>query len=222
MNWIDLGNPVPRQEAHTCAPVSWPAGMVWPFPQLPDRPAISFDKVRLRRRSGRTFLTPTDGQLGELLGLTCRVQFTISDIYGFPQTHRPPPSAGAIHPVNVIVHTAGEPSWARYDPFDHALVELPARIAPPTVRIAMEEVLPAGGATLLLFAAQPALTFAKYEHACSLVWRDAGVLQGYLSMAAESLGLNFCLIGVTGEPWVSRLIDEGALVGVGAAYVGAP
>jgi hypothetical protein len=74
----------------------------------------------------------------------------------------------------------------------------------------------------MLFAAEPNLTFAKYNEACSLIWRDAGVLQGILSLAAEDLGLNFCLVGVTGEPWVSGLIEQNTLVGVGAAYVGAP
>ena len=75
-------------------------------------------------------------------------------------------------------------------------------------------------ATLLLFAAKPERTFAKYDSACSLVWRDAGVLLGYLSIAAESIGLNFVPLGINGEPFVSRLVDQAGLVGVGGAFVG--
>ena len=40
-------------------------------------------------------------------------------------------------------------------------------------------------------------------------------------VAAESLDLSFCPLGVTGEPWTSRLLDQPGLVGVGAAFVGA-
>jgi len=79
----------------------------------------------------------------------------------------------------------------------------------------------AGSATLLLFVAEPGMTIAKYSNASSLIWRDAGILQGYFAAAAESLDLNFCFLGVTGEPWASQLVDQPGLCGVGAAYVGA-
>jgi hypothetical protein len=113
-------------------------------------------------------------------------------------------------------------AWMRYDAFTHSLRELRTTVRPSTVRAALDEVMPGEKATVILFAAEPKLTFAKYEDACSLVWRDAGVLQGHLSLAAEALGLSLCLLGVTGEPWVSRLVEQDALVGVGAAYVGTP
>jgi hypothetical protein len=100
------------------------------------------------------------------------------------------------------------------------LIDVPSRLSAEEVRRNLEVVLPLSSATLLLFAAEPGMTSAKYENAMSLVWRDAGVLQGHLAMAAEAIGLNFCLLGVIGEPWIGALTDEPGLVGVGAAYVG--
>jgi SagB-type dehydrogenase family enzyme len=173
------------------------------------------------RRSGREYAAPSIEELAHLLSLSCRVREVLSPAGTLPQSSRPAPSAGALHPIHIILHRRNEPQWNRYDPYTHALWELRSDTPPSVVRGALESVLPGGDATLMLFAAEPGLTFAKYHRACSLIWRDAGVLQGFLSLAAAAIGLNFCLVGVTGEPWVRGLVEQDALVGVGAAYVGA-
>ena len=85
----------------------------------------------------------------------------------------------------------------------------------------MDKLLHAPEATLFLFAAEPGMTAAKYGDPLSLVWRDAGVLLGYLAAAAESIDLRLCPLGVTGDPWVRRLVDQAGLAGVGTALVGA-
>lgn len=220
MSWIDLGNPVPLEAPQPYSPTQWPKGKAHTLCEEFDEATRSFQHVVDTRRSRRTFDPPDEARLSHLLSLTCRARSIISQQLGFPQSARPAPSAGAIHPVHVILHGVNDPGWSRYDPFEHALVELPSRLEPSTVRAALDHVLPSARATLILFAAEPALTFAKYRDACSLIWRDAGVLQGYFSAAAEALELYFCLLGVTGEPWVSRLVDQKTLIGVGAAYVG--
>jgi len=220
MSWIDLGNPIPKEAPQPYTPAPWPAGRSRSLPREFAGATRSFQDVAHLRRSRRTYRAPDETTLSHLLSLTCRAGSTISQQLGFPQTMRPAPSAGAIHPVHVILHGKDDPGWSRYDPFTHALVELPSGLKPCIVRTALEHVLPSADATLILFAAEPALTFAKYSDGCSLIWRDAGVLQGYFSAAAEALALHFCLVGVTGEPWVSRLVDQRALIGVGAGYVG--
>jgi len=111
--------------------------------------------------------------------------------------------------------------WFRYDAVSHALNEVITGLDPRPVWADMQRVLPAPSATLLILAAEPGRTSAKYEAAASLVWRDAGVLLGFLAVAAEALGLNYCPLGVTGDSWVKRLLDQPGLAGVGAAFVGA-
>ena len=220
MSWIDLGNPAPLEVPQPYSPMPWPKGKVRSLRREFDGATRSFRHVVHTRRSRRTFGQPDETRVSHLLSLTCRAHSIISQQLGFPQTTRPAPSAGAIHPVHVILHGIEDPGWTRYDPFEHALVELRSKLKPSTVRTALDRVLPSARATLILFAAEPTLTFAKYRDGCSLIWRDAGVLQGYFSAAAEALKLHFCLVGVTGEPWVSRLVDQKALIGVGAAYLG--
>lgn len=220
MSWIDLGNPAPLEAPQMCVPRPWPEGKVRLLSdEHLDVPA-TFQHIASTRHSRRDFYPSEDPRLGQLLDMTCRARTVISHQLGFPQTSRPAPSAGAIHPVHVILHRFDDPGWSRYDPMKHALIELPSSVTPSSVRRGLNEVLPGAAATIILFAAEPALTFAKYRHACSLIWRDAGVLQGFFSAAAEALALNCCLLGVTGEPWVSRLVEQKTLIGVGAAYVG--
>ena len=221
MTWVDLGDPVPWPEPRPHRPVRWPDGEVRSLAADAVWPQKSFADIATRRRTRRSFAALDEARLGALLALTCRARALGPDSLGFPLSTRPVPSAGAIHPVHLIVHFSGTATWHRHDPVGHSLVEVPSVLSPAEVRASLDGVLPSGTATLMLFAAEPAMTFAKYRDACSLVWRDAGVLQGHLAVAAETLDLPFCLLGVTGEPWVGRLLDQPGLVGVGAAYVGA-
>lgn len=221
MTWIDLGNPHPLPSARTYTPLVWPAGELVPLPPPSESATRSFSDVALARRTRRNFLALGTGNLSSLLSLTCRVQKVGDTALGFPLTQRPAPSAGAIHPIHLILLEPGTSAWQRYEPFQHALVNVPTSVDAQHVRRAMEEVLAAPGATLLLLAAEGGMTAAKYDRPWSLVWRDAGVLLGWLSIAAEALDLSFCPLGVTGEPWTSRLLDQPGLMGVGAAFVGA-
>ena len=72
----------------------------------------------------------------------------------------------------------------------------------------------------MVLVAEPGKTAAKYANSESLVWRDAGVLLGYMSVVAEALGLGFCPLGITGQAYVSALSADARLTGVGLAVVG--
>lgn len=221
MEWVDLKNPRPRAEPRQYMPVGWANSPLVPLPDvfLPDTP--SFAAVVQTRRTRYSFSRLSIEQLAALMQLTCRVRATLSSALSFPQSYRPTPSAGAIHPVHVVLHSPGDAAIYRYDNIEHGLRQLDTSLDVMALREAMHEVIDAPNATLLLFVAEPGMTESKYENAASLVWRDAGVLLGMFAMAAEALSLNFSPMGVTGEPWVSQLIPNTSLVGVGAAFVGA-
>lgn len=227
MDWIDLGNPKPRQTPAAYVPLKWPQGSSTVVLEEP-RAAVGrdFADVLNQRRSCREFgPLPADAMLaivGALLSMSCRVQSVGDDSLGFPISRRPSPSAGAIHPIHVIVNVPGFGCWHRFDPNSRQLVELPTSVAVDEVRTSLDAVLPASNAALVLFVAEPSKTAAKYEHSESLVWRDAGVLQGIFAMAAEALGLGCTLLGITGDPWSRQLLDKPGLQGVGAAFVGRP
>lgn len=220
MSWVDLGNPYPLAEPRLYKPVAWPEGK---RTVLPDQSASALKplaQIAVERRTGHEFGAMSLATFGSLLALTSRIQSCGNERFGFALSKRPAPSAGAIHPIHVIVSLPAIEGWYRYDPMEHVLVELPSPVQTGDVRRTLNEIVPGDDATLLLFAAEPGKTFAKYADACSLIWRDAGVLLGYFAVAAEALSLSFSPLGVTGEPWVSHLVGAGELVGVGAAFVG--
>jgi hypothetical protein len=75
-------------------------------------------------------------------------------------------------------------------------------------------------ASVIAFAAEVGRTSVKYANPESLVWRDAGVLLGYLHLCAEALGLAFTPLGITGDPYIRHLDGQDRLRGVGLAVVG--
>lgn len=84
------------------------------------------------------------------------------------------------------------------------------------------KVLGGDRATRILFLSEPGKTLGKYQNGCSLIWRDAGALLGVMALTATAQGLNFCPLGITGEPWASNLAEQGKLAGVGFALLGSP
>jgi len=222
-DWVDLGSPRPRDKPRRYTPISWPLGprIPLPVPTVGTSPTKSCAELLLQRRTRREFLPLNSELLSKLTWLTCQVQRSGGDELGFPLSYRPCLSAGAIHPIHLLVVDPQADRWFRYDAVSHALNEVITGLDPRPVWADMQRVLPAPSATLLILAAEPGRTSAKYEAAASLVWRDAGVLLGFLAVAAEALGLNYCPLGVTGDSWVKRLLDQPGLAGVGAAFVGA-
>lgn len=124
-----------------------------------------------------------------------------------------------MHPIHVLLADDAR-VWRRYDPCAHALATLDG--SEPAVTAAWgsaQELIDMNGALLIALVCEPGKAAAKYENPESLVWRDAGVVLGYMSIAAEALGLSFCPLGLLGNP-LSTSTNEGAkpsLQGAGLA-----
>jgi hypothetical protein len=232
VTWQNLGNPYPLPVPVPYVPVEWREGseLLFHADRSPaehlssvtsSAASIAFDSLIASRRTRYSFGPLSLAMLGALFALTSKVTSQSSGRLGFPLSHRPAPSGGAIHPIHVITHLYGSPTLHRYDPFAHSLRELHCDANVGELRESMNSVLDGGKGALLLFVAEPGRTFAKYAQASSLVWRDAGILQGYFSVAAEALGINFAPLGITGEPWAGHLVQKPGLAGVGAAFAGA-
>lgn len=220
MEWPDLGQPAPRDTIRAHQPITWPQGTKQLLSHSPpDCDPGTADLFR-SRRTARDFGTVSPADLSDWFDLSCRVQQRQASELGFDLTRRPAPSAGAIHPIHVVLAWPKASSWHRYDPFDHSLQAFNGIAQAWEAHANLQQVLPAPNATLVLLAAEVGRTAAKYDHAASLVWRDAGALLATMALAAHALSLAFCPLGVTGEPWTGRLLEERGLVGVGAAFLG--
>lgn len=212
----------PRSEPQQYEPIQWPEGQRVQL--MPRSAGLSVDLVELmeQRQTRRDFACkPNIGELGELLWLACRSRSSRPSVYGPNQESRPHPSAGALHPIHVLVVLDAQAMY-RYDPALHALLELPnsAENAAYVLDIVRSSVDLGCGYVLALIA-EPGKTGSKYEDPDSLILRDAGVVLGYLSFVAEALGLAFCPLGITGNPGLTQRLPCGnALRAVGLAVLG--
>ena len=191
---------------------------------MPRSSALTVDLVELteQRQTRRDFgreLSLED--LGDFLWLACRSRSSRPSEYGPNQESRPHPSAGALHPIHVF-WASDATAMLRYDPVQHALLELPASTSNACHAVdAAKSSLDLGHGIVLALVAEPGRTGSKYEDPDSLVLRDAGVVLGYLSFVAEALGLAFCPLGITGNPALTQGFPSAeALRAVGLAVLG--
>jgi hypothetical protein len=126
-----------------------------------------------------------------------------------------------MHPIHVLV-SAEMATWSRYDPVEHALVAIPgSETNAAAVRAAAGQLLSVERGLVVALVAEPGKTAAKYTDPESLIWRDAGVVLGYMSVVAEALGLSFCPLGITGNRCLADILPLHAdLHGVGLAILG--
>ena len=222
-NWRDLGNPRPKHTLGRYKPVAWPQGDSLALDTNGAYLAPDLAAILATRRSRRNFVAPaTIEDLSALFDLCARTQeVQISDL-GFDLEFKPHPASGAIHSIHCLVQQRSGEEWRKYDPRSHELMVLPGSSeAAYAVRLAAEELMPTGSASLIALVAEPGKSAAKYDFPESLIWRDAGVMLGYFSIAAEALGLAFCPLGITGDPVIANTLDQqGRLRGVGLALLG--
>jgi len=109
----------------------------------------------------------------------------------------------------------------RYDPIGHSLAVVPnSHLGSQYARDEANSLVDTGRATLIGLLAESGKTAAKYKNAKTLVWRDAGVVLGYMSIVAQALKLSFCPLGVTGEPYMTEFLESDALQSAGIALLG--
>ena len=218
-----LLDPVPRARPARYQPFVWPPGVRLRL--APRNETLELDLVALleQRQTRRDFKKPVeDAKLGEFFWLACRNRSSHPSPFGPDQESRVHPSAGAMHPIHVLVSRDAGP-WMRYDPVEHALIELPGSTDSATAgRNAANRIFNLNHGVLLGLVAEPGKTEAKYENHETLVWRDAGVLLGYMSLVAEALRLDFCPLGITGQTHLTDYLPEASqLQAAGLAVLGA-
>ncbi len=225
-SWVSstpvLPDPVPRALPMRHESYVWPNGATTPL--TPREKPLELDLAALtsERQTRRAFgKRLDDAALGDFLWLACRNRSSRPSAFGPDQESRVHPSAGGMHPIHVLLADETGP-WLRYDPLKHALVELTGSDAGAAAgREAASSLVELGHGTLIGLLAEPGKTAAKYEHHESLVWRDAGVVLGYMSVMAQALGLSFCPLGITGRPHLTAHLPKASVLeAAGLAVVG--
>jgi SagB-type dehydrogenase family enzyme len=183
---------------------------------------LQFIHILDTRRSVRSSGPLLGEQLAELLWHGARVRETGSGRLGLQWQHRAAPSSGGIHPIHLFVRKRGNDEIHLYDPFAHALLSV-ATISKEPLVLLDEQVTaaaPTALGTVLILMADAHRTAAAYEHAHSLVWRDAGAFMMTLHLVAEYLKLAFCPVGVMGTALVDALGLPSGWMAAGTCVVG--
>lgn len=224
MKRTDLFSPVPRGRELPYADFSYSIEEKSYLPEPDPLPSVTFASVLASRESRRCFKPLSLNDLNCLLHYSARALVVASPKQSPRWQHRPTPSAGGRHPVDLLViHLQdSSPIVHLYQPEPHALAKLKvANTSLEKLCKLVNEVVSQEEATILWFGAQFDRTLSKYENGESLVWRDVGALLATISLVAECLGLNSCGLGITGEPFISELLaSNGQVIGVGGLLVG--
>jgi SagB-type dehydrogenase family enzyme len=189
----------------------------------PGRPlTVPFNEVITNRQSTRKFRPVSKEQLSELLWYTAKVKSLQMQDHGYILTHRGAPSAGARHPIDIIIYDPKmfeKDYFYYYNPFDHSLNQI-ANADTASLINHVGQIVPIGDGTLLWFVAHTQRTAAKYENPESLIWRDSGALINSIQLTCTALKLNSCPIGSLGEPYISDFFACPDIFGVGGIVIG--
>lgn len=223
MKRIELRSPILRDRELPYQEFDYPIVSTQFLPEPSISNSVPFLEVINRRRSKRNFNSLAFEQLNALLWHSARTIDLIPPIKQIRWEHRPSPSGGGRHPIDVFILKQGHINLELhlYQSISHALSLL--RTDHESVKNLMleaERILPPEEATILWFGAQFERTLSRYEYGDSIVWKDAGALTATFSFVAEAFNLNFCPIGITGEPYFSQCLKTTKLTGMGGACVG--
>ena len=203
--------------------------LVWPVrrrfgawrERAPSR--TTFDDVLSARRSHRSL---GRARLVDVLDVV-RGATSVGAVYrgdDLARSRRTVASAGALHPVSVVIVRPGStPVSFRVNPWSGGPEVL--RVEDRTkMRSGLERVrrmLPEGAPTFLALIGDAGILEAAYDSSNSLLWRDAGALLATLHLLAVDRGLGFCPLGVLGAEFVEALFpDSPAVTPCGVAAIG--
>jgi SagB-type dehydrogenase family enzyme len=192
-------------------------------PATPD--PISFWDVLDKRRSARTFHKLSLDEIGNVLWLSAKVKDISVQENGYILTHRPSASAGARHPIDVLVLSPvldNSESCYYYNPFEHSLNKL--RNTDGIIDHFLNHinsVFQTNDGTIIWFVAHSIRTAAKYENPLSLIWRDAGALIHSVQLACTVSNINSCPVGTLGEPFISQMFPNNEnIISAGGIVIG--
>ena len=215
-------DPLPRATPAALKPLDWPMRRTLGASPAARLMPVALPDAMLARRSVREMAPAPLRSVLALVGwVTVARSVRVAD--PLSRTRRMPPSAGALHPVEVIVVAGGRraPVLLRVDPFSARVQVLSERRAGPAARLLtrLPQLLPGARGTALVLLADRARTAAVYHRPDSLLWRDAGALLASLQLAAGTMGLVACPTGLIGQeiadalfPANDRVVPAGTLV----------
>lgn len=179
----------------------------------------NFHDVIFLRRSSKINAAANEKLLQELLFYISKIDSVATDEWGNKLSRRTTPSAGAIHPVDILYSFPTESNLRNlgfFDPRDSSLNDLllDANLLKEFFS-EIGETVDISNAFIIWFSIQPDKTEAKYENPESLYWRDAGALLYCVQIFAKYLGLSSLPVGTLASKSFEKLFGLKLISGGG-------
>jgi SagB-type dehydrogenase family enzyme len=221
---IKLNNPYPRDYEKSNSEFPYVI-LDTIYLTIPEKfPQISFFEVIERRRSNRLFAMINIEKLSDLLWLTLRTRERKREESGYIWQHKNVPSAGGRHPIDILITGLNYDykNYWKYNSISHSISRLAINIEKNQELLQIvDQIIPYKNSLIIWQVCQYGKVNSKYENCESLIWRDAGVILANLYLTAEYLGLSCCALGITGDPWLSDILNgQNALIGTGGCLLG--
>lgn len=178
-------------------------------------PSTSFWKIIRDRKSSKEFKQLSIEQISNILYLASKTKDVTVDSDGYVLTHRPSASAGARHPIDILVISPilGKNVLHYYNPFEHTINKLDLNSENiDQFLLHVNGSINLNNATVIWFLAHPSRTSTKYDNAVSLIWRDAGALIHSIQLACTFYDISSCPLGTLGEPYISDIFSNFGMV----------
>jgi hypothetical protein len=185
-----------------------------------DLPDVSFVDVVESRRTIMPRKALRYEQLSSLLWLSARTRRAWVDQYGVRRQHRASASAGALHPVELLLLDGRR--ILRYDALAHALQSVHVASTARLKHVRDEIALIAGKRlpTVAVLAGHECVTKSVYGNPESLLWRDAGAFIATLQLCSTAFNFKLMPLGVLGNAMPAAL-GMRCLVPAGVLLLGA-
>lgn len=215
-------NPEPKSTEDSVPTFAYPISFVERLERPSNHYVSNFFELTRLRVSSKNLTSLSLRQLSNLLWYAAKVIDTHYQENGYILSHRPSPSAGARHPIDLLLITPSKHLICQYyNPFEHSLNHLNLNkeslfelITHLNYNIQINE------ATAIWLIAHVDRTLAKYKNPASLIWRDAGALIQILQMTATALGIGSCPFGTLANPFIDKLFPSASLISCGGIIIG--
>lgn len=219
-----MKDPVKKVEPQRFKPFIYPVKKIVPLSRSFKKRNKKFIDVLLSRRSDNNFSKVPVVEISELLYLSTKISDFEFDDFDFLLTKRTTPSAGARHPIDLLVSPAESISKRAlhyYNPIDHTLGELiSSRNRQHAFFEEVDSNLSIKNACIIWFSIQSKKTGTKYLNPESLYWRDAGALIYCIQLISTYLGYKSCPVGTLCSHSFYELFENKDILSGGGILVG--
>lgn len=219
-----MNNPIPKDTFEKYEPFNYPVSSTIKLRDDFKNSDRNFIDVLLSRRSSDDVNYFNSHSIDELLFYSAKIQLIGEDISGFPVSKRAAPSAGARHPIDLLISMPEKNSVRElsiYNPMDHSLGKL--SIPNRDLELFFREVnnnKQIKDACLIWFSIQYQKTSSKYFNPESLYWKDVGAFLYCIQIVATYLKMKSCPLGTLASQSFPKLFNTEKLISGGGILVG--